>query len=235
MTIARAAAAEYRRQMSARHVVSLLLFLSTALAAVGCKDKAPGPEATASATPSASAATPTTAAKPWKDPSEDPSPAPSGVLPTGTPVSANTLASFDLPQPKKAPAGALWTSVWAEKPGDRFTNLVEFTKKPEGKKYWMSIRMIDCRDEKAKAFVGKPLKDAGQFQYCFVTLPTMLKGNPSFGREKGGGNNAVWDAMRVVRAGNVIVTALPGAEGKWKLAELDEALADMDWATISKW
>lgn len=222
--------------MSARTTIGLLLF--TALAASGCKDKDAGTNGTPSATPSASGAAPTTAAaKPWKDPSDDASPAPSGVLPTGTPVSAKTLARFDLPQPKKAPASALWTSVWAEKDGDRFTNLTEYPKagSTEGKKYWMSIRIIDCRDEKAKAYVGKPIKDAGQFQYCFVTMPEKLKGNPSFGREKGGGNNAVWDAMRVVRAGNVIVTALPGAESKWKLAELDEALADMDWAAISKW
>lgn len=228
-----------RVQMSARYVVSLLIPMTLAVA--GCKDKAPDPGGTPSATPSAaaatSAATPTTAgSKTWKDPSDDPSPAPSGILPTGAPVSAKTLARFDLPQPKKAPASALWTSVWAEKDGDRFTNLTEYTKagSTDGKKYWMSMRFIDCRAEKTKGYVGKPLKDAGDFAYCFVTLPEKFKGNPSFGRDKGSGNNAVWDARRVVRAGNVIVTA-GASEPTWKLAELDEALSDMDWATISKW
>jgi hypothetical protein len=204
----------------------------TVLLVSGCNKKADaGPAGGGSAAASATGATSAMpSSKPFMDPSDDPSPASAAMLPTGTPVSAKTLARFDEPKPKKAPAHAIWTTVWAEKDGDKFTNLTDFK---ANKKIYMTLRFIDCRADKVKTYAGKPLKDTGEFGFCFVTLPEKFKDYPSWGRDKGGGNNSTWDALRVVRAGNVIVTV--SGDPSWKLAGIDEALTDMDWATIAKW
>lgn len=221
----------YAEPMSVRSTA--LLLVSVSLAASACKDKPADTNATPTATTAAaSASAAPAAAKPFKAPFEDSSPAPANVLPTGKAVDAMTLAKFDLPEPAIVPKGALWSSVEAEREGDRKTYLSDG--KPGDSSGLMGVDFIDCRSGNVKKYVGKPLSEIGNYGWCFVTLPETFEGNPSYKQDGG-------DATRVVRAGNVVVVAAtferPSTKGadKWKLAQLDTVMSDMDWATIAKW
>lgn len=217
--------------MNAR--TAALVLVAVSLTASGCKkDASTDTKATASAsaTTAASAAPVASAAKaPFKEPSDDSTPADGALLPVGKPAGAKTLFMFDPPQSAAAPK-AIWSVAYAEKDDDRLVNLME------GDQGWMSLHFIDCRGDMAKKYVGKPLSDLGEIAYCFVTLPDTFKGFPSIGRDAKG---AMDSARRVVRAGNVVVTSgaweRPKGGTKWKLADLDVVLNDMDWATIAKW
>lgn len=210
-----------------------LLLVSVSLAASACKDKPADTNATPSATAAAASAAPT--AKPFVDPGDDKSPASAAVLPVGKPVSAKTLAFFDLPQPTNVSKEALWSAVEAEKEGERQTALMK------GDGGWVTVHFLDCRSDIVRKFAGKPLEDIGDYGFCYVTLPETFKGYPSFKKEQGSGGNAVWNADRVVRAGYIVVDASawerPETKGadKWKLAQIDAMMSEMDWAAIAKW
>lgn len=182
------------------------------------------PSASVSGTPSAPAA------KPWVDPSDDPTPASASVLPSGKPVSAKTLAFFDLPQSKRVPT-AIWSAVDAEKDGHRHTYLADV----KGSGGWVGVTFVDCRRDKVREYAGKPLKDLSSFSWCYVTLPEKFKGYPSYSHDGG-----MVGGFRVVRAGNVVLEAgvfeRPKApKEKWNLAQLDEIMSEVDWATIASW
>ncbi|CAN5459802.1 hypothetical protein BH09MYX1_BH09MYX1_66900 [soil metagenome] len=103
----------------------------------------------------------------------------------------------------------------------------------------MGVHFIDCRSAQTKKFAGQPRREIGEYAWCEATLQEKFEGFTSFRREQGGGNNSMWNAERVVRAGNVIVTGdafeRPKAGEKWKLAQLDAVMSEVDWATIAKW
>jgi hypothetical protein len=210
------------------HTRTLFLVGSCAIALVACQKNKPTDTNTASSTSvTAASATVTASAKPapkpFKDPSEDSSLASADVLPTGTPVSAKTLALYDWPIPKNVPADALWTATDAEKDGYTHTNIMK------GKEGWASFIVFDCRYDGVRKMAGKPLSEANVFAYCFVTMPDKFKGYPSFAKEGG-------DPFRVVRAGNVVVFGdVWERKDKWKLAQLDELMGAVDWATVATW
>ncbi len=217
------------------HLRSSILVGSFALAIVAChKDKPTDtnatPSATSNTTAQASAKPAASAHKPFKDPSDDKSIASADVLPTGKPVSAKTLAFFDLPASKDAPADALWSPVDAEKDGYTHTNLMK------GKEGWASFIIFDCRSDGVKKMAGQPLSEANVFAYCFVTMPDTFKSYPSYGKEAGSDGTGFWDAQRAVRAGNVVIFgSVWERKDKWKLAQLDALMGDVDWAAIAKW
>ena len=85
----------------------------------------------------------------------------------GPVVPAKSLARHEMPAFKGAPEGALWTSVEAEKDGNKFTNLMVFGKKEGEKEGILALRIIDCNAPMLKDYVGKT--ERGDLEWCFKT------------------------------------------------------------------
>jgi hypothetical protein len=139
----------------------------------------------------------------------------------GPVVPAKTLALFDFPAFKGAPAEAVWTVVEAEKDGDKFQNLMV------GKDGYVSMRIIDCNSPMLTKYVGQ--SDRGDLEWCFTPTPADAQKAGDYPRL-----DKADDKVVVIRADHMIVRMgiWAGKEDKIKKDDLAAYLATVDFKSM---
>lgn len=145
----------------------------------------------------------------------------------GPVVPAKALARHEMPPFKLAPEGALWTSVEAEKDGNKFANLYVYGKGDE-KEGYISLRIIDCNSPKLKEYEAKP-EDSGDFKHCFLTPAADAKKAGEYPRlDKEG------DAQVVLKVDHLVVISgvWVGQKDKIKLEDVAAYLGTADFKSL---
>jgi hypothetical protein len=145
----------------------------------------------------------------------------------GPVVPAKALALHEMPPFKGVPDGALWTSVEAEKDGNKFANLFVYGKGDE-KEGYVSIRIIDCNSPTLKEYAAKP-EESGDFQWCFRTPAADAQKVGEYPRL-----DKADDAHIAIKVDHLIVRmgVWAGKEDKIKKDDLAAYLATVDFKPL---
>lgn len=138
-----------------------------------------------------------------------------GAMPTGDPAKLDKLASILFNVPAGAPADGAWHEGPTNMDGMRIVNF-----KAADKTIWYGVHLDDCRLKDTQS-------NAEYVKYCTTAGTGKVKTYEMF---------APNDQLRVVRAGNILVSAAAGAKvyDKVKAADLEAFLNTVDLDAVAK-
>ena len=139
-------------------------------------------------------------------------------------VPAKALALHEMPPFKGVPDGALWTSVEAEKPGNKFANLYVYGKGDE-KEGYLGLRIIDCNAPMLKDYVGKT--ERGDLEWCFKTPAADAQKVGEYPRMDGADDKHV-----VIKVDHLIVRMSAWDEKKITKDDIAAYLATVDFKPL---